>query len=158
MELFKDLSLDLSHTQTRRVKKLKLRSILILDIIKGQYHQISEIMTVIITSWSLILLEQQGKRSAYTLQSKHFTFCSWTWTFCSKHLIPWNLQGFYIFASKSEGNKWISATCSFKYSLYNNFPVQLFCRASGNYGKTTGKECKEIYRLLGEISHYSLQT
>lgn len=50
MELFKDLSLDLSHTQTRRVKKLKLRSILILDIIKGQYHQISEIMTVIITS------------------------------------------------------------------------------------------------------------
>lgn len=27
MELFKDLSLDLSHTQTRRVRKLKLRSI-----------------------------------------------------------------------------------------------------------------------------------
>lgn len=36
MELFKDLSLDLSHIQTKRVRKLKLRSILILEIIKGQ--------------------------------------------------------------------------------------------------------------------------
>lgn len=36
MELFKDLSLDLSHTQTRKVRKQKLRSILIPEIIKGQ--------------------------------------------------------------------------------------------------------------------------
>lgn len=36
MEFFADLSLDLSHTQTRRVRKLKLRSILILEIIEGQ--------------------------------------------------------------------------------------------------------------------------
>lgn len=50
MELFKDLSLDLSHIQTKRVRKLKLRSILILEIIKGQQHQISEIKTVIIIS------------------------------------------------------------------------------------------------------------
>lgn len=36
MELFEDPSLDFSHTQTRRVRKLKLRSILTLEIIKGQ--------------------------------------------------------------------------------------------------------------------------
>lgn len=42
----------------------------------------------------------------YTLYSqKHFTFVHALWTFRSKHLIPQNLKGFYVFASISEGNK-----------------------------------------------------
>lgn len=139
MELFEDLSLDLSHTQTRTVRKLKLRSILILEIIKGQWHQISEIKNVIITSWYLILLEQQGKRPAYTLQSKHFTFCSCTLTFCSKHLIPWNLEGFYIFASKSEGNRLqlpvLSSTAWTSTTFQCNCVLQGFRELWQNYRK-----------------------
>lgn len=152
MELFEDLSLDLSHTQTRMVRKLKLRSILILEIIKGQWHQISEIKNVIITSWYLILLEQQGKRPAYTLQSKHFTFCSCTWTFCSKHLIPWNLEGFYIFASNSEGNRLQLPFFQVQLGQVQLSSAIVFCRVSENYGKTIGKECRDLQIIRWNIS------
>lgn len=114
--------------------------------------------TVIITNWHLVRLEQQCKTSAYTLQSKHFTFCSCTLTFCSKHLIPCNLEGFYIFASKSKGNKEISTTCSFKYSPYNNFPVQLcFAGFQGIAAKLQEKNAKR-FTGLGETSHDLFQT